>query len=1058
MAKIFLVSPGRAYLVFAAEGSLITKKDGSPIAEIPEGANSLGLTVETNEIIVHDNNAQIQQLYNGNAGSRAIGDSSGSTNLSSFKVEIVSSLPATGELGVIYLLRTARTGADKYDEYIWANSEWEMLGRMPESGGSIDDSGYAKLGSVNTFTRDQNILGSLDVSNAIEADSLRATYLTSPNAELGTINASELSVLEFSAAGLTTSALTVLSPAANGAILSVYGSTADETDTVEIGDSSRSCQVNLNADVTVTRTLNVNGELVLAPSDSGIRFGTSEMTLSPSRLRTLRVEATSAMSTLDLSATNVKTDTLDVGTINISQVATLYMADVASETNRALVISSKVSVQDTLYAANVDAGTSLTVDQIAMGHNSAITISADGANGILHMSGAELEVNAVSAITRLKAPQLFADLAKITNMTVLTELNAPLARVTRMSVLTTLDASSVRASQMNVMGMLTTSTATVTRVSVLSELVVKDLVVTGTAAGLPESGGGGSVEIPDPLSVANLSANAASFGAVTVTNTLTVPEGVYFTPTLAFKESTLNAKQINLLNPENEFDDVTLGVHGVECTAMTVSNLRIMGDVHATKVWCLHLGSDHESQSNPIKLESPLLGETAFVRRSLRVGSIGAVADYNTASACIELSCGETSETDSLVRFGVDRFIVTQNPLKKSTAAALPMLVMDNEYVGRDANGKPEDYFNLYVCPNDMANNTNPSSAMLELTGRYLDSYGQISCQHKLLARLSVMEILAGADNSMNSSPLIRLVAPGRNTPANHTTLSIVGTLAHYTKGNGSGVSYYMDSEAAYYCDEYKGSKNDPSLYINPTAQEASNVRALYSYHTNLASIPAGKSTLIPGLYSLNMLCAASLTAGTGGAGTLGLSQFGVNVWGAYIQKPLRALDSTSDIKGLYYRPTTTILPNLWQELVTSDGRPLSSVSEYTLDETAFGLLSNTAQHPVSTDSFPSTVNNSSAWERDEGRYNICVTSIEFGFSTGASGLTLTWPSNVIWPDEPDRLPPTQFQPNMCYRFVARMEPIPEPNSYMFTDAAITYKWVILVSQTYSYPNPWSVT
>jgi hypothetical protein len=206
------------------------------------------------------------------------------------------------------------------------------------------------------------------------------------------------------------------------------------------------------------------------------------------------------------------------------------------------------------------------------------------------------------------------------------------------------------------------------------------------------------------------------------------------------------------------------------------------------------------------------------------------------------------------------------------------------------------------------------------------------------------------------------------------------------------------------------------------------------------------------------MLCAASLTAGVRG-GIPELSQFGVNAWGTYIQKPIRALDSTSDIKGLYYKPTTTILPNLWQELVTSNGRPLSSVSEYTLDETAFRLLSNTAQHPTTTDSFPSTVSTDHEdWEAVDSEYDICVTSIEFGFSTGANGLKLTWPSNVIWPDEPDRLPPTQFQPNMCYRFVARMEPIPDPNANMFDDASIAYKWVILVSQTYSYPNPWATT
>jgi hypothetical protein len=178
------------------------------------------------------------------------------------------------------------------------------------------------------------------------------------------------------------------------------------------------------------------------------------------------------------------------------------------------------------------------------------------------------------------------------------------------------------------------------------------------------------------------------------------------------------------------------------------------------------------------------------------------------------------------------------------------------------------------------------------------------------------------------------------------------------------------------------------------------------------------------------------------------------------MQKPIRALDSTSDITGLYYKPVHgTILPNLWQELVTSDGRPLSSVLEYTLDDSLFGLLGGTAQHPVLTDSFPRTGGyDNSAWEAYGANYDICVSSVEFGFSTGANGLTLTWPSQVIWPDEPDRLPPTQFLPNMCYRFVARMEPIPDPNSYMYTDASITYKWVILVSQTYSYPNPWATT
>ena len=42
--------------------------------------------------------------------------------------EIVSSLPATGDEGTIYLVSNSGTGTNVYDEYIYVNDNWEKIG------------------------------------------------------------------------------------------------------------------------------------------------------------------------------------------------------------------------------------------------------------------------------------------------------------------------------------------------------------------------------------------------------------------------------------------------------------------------------------------------------------------------------------------------------------------------------------------------------------------------------------------------------------------------------------------------------------------------------------------------------------------------------------------------------------------------------------------------------------------------------------------------------------------------------------------------------------------
>lgn len=61
----------------------------------------------------------------------AVGD------ITSFEFEVVQTLPATGEAGVIYLVAHSHGTGDAYDEYIWTGSAYEKIGTT-----DIDLSGY----------------------------------------------------------------------------------------------------------------------------------------------------------------------------------------------------------------------------------------------------------------------------------------------------------------------------------------------------------------------------------------------------------------------------------------------------------------------------------------------------------------------------------------------------------------------------------------------------------------------------------------------------------------------------------------------------------------------------------------------------------------------------------------------------------------------------------------------------------------------------------------------------------------------------------------------------
>ena len=87
------------------------------------------------------------QLTNG-AGFQTASDVSSAiataiSGITGFSFEVVSSLPASGEEGVIYLVSHSHGTNDGYDEYIWTGSSYEKLGHA-----DVDLSGYLQTSAT----------------------------------------------------------------------------------------------------------------------------------------------------------------------------------------------------------------------------------------------------------------------------------------------------------------------------------------------------------------------------------------------------------------------------------------------------------------------------------------------------------------------------------------------------------------------------------------------------------------------------------------------------------------------------------------------------------------------------------------------------------------------------------------------------------------------------------------------------------------------------------------------------------------------------------------------
>ena len=106
------------------------------------------VTNKTVELTIPTNN---NQLTNG-AGYQTASDVNGLittaiAGIQGLEYSIVTELPSTGKVGVIYLINNSGNNPNIYDEYIWVNNAFEKIGTT-----AMDMSGYVKTSDLVAIT------------------------------------------------------------------------------------------------------------------------------------------------------------------------------------------------------------------------------------------------------------------------------------------------------------------------------------------------------------------------------------------------------------------------------------------------------------------------------------------------------------------------------------------------------------------------------------------------------------------------------------------------------------------------------------------------------------------------------------------------------------------------------------------------------------------------------------------------------------------------------------------------------------------------------------------
>ena len=126
MAKIWYISDGRSYVVNGDPGTTITYTNstvngtaaGKQAATIPFGATSVIFPSNGSEVEISSDEATIDQVFNA-AAAGAGSSSGGSGSVGGIIFQVVDTLPAQGESGVVYLVKLPDEGTDVFERWIW---------------------------------------------------------------------------------------------------------------------------------------------------------------------------------------------------------------------------------------------------------------------------------------------------------------------------------------------------------------------------------------------------------------------------------------------------------------------------------------------------------------------------------------------------------------------------------------------------------------------------------------------------------------------------------------------------------------------------------------------------------------------------------------------------------------------------------------------------------------------------------------------------------------------------------------------------------------------------
>ena len=87
------------------------------------------------------------------AGAKAVYDfvTAAIAGVSTFRAEIVNSLPSTGASNILYLVaKTSSESGNIYDEYLYIGGAWELIGST-----GMDLSGYVKSSEMHALTNSE---------------------------------------------------------------------------------------------------------------------------------------------------------------------------------------------------------------------------------------------------------------------------------------------------------------------------------------------------------------------------------------------------------------------------------------------------------------------------------------------------------------------------------------------------------------------------------------------------------------------------------------------------------------------------------------------------------------------------------------------------------------------------------------------------------------------------------------------------------------------------------------------------------------------------------------